>query len=113
MKRSKMVQILADEIHDNCVDKTYAECSAQADSFLTLLEKEGMQPPSIRGDYSRALSNIYMFPDYNIWEEVLEKDEKVMEAKAKIEEYRNLSPQQRKDRRLAAQAKLNGRTNEE
>lgn len=75
MKRSDMVAFLTHKLR---------EPNLTAEVLLDALEKEGMRPPSIGGDFTYAITGVYVFPDYNIWEEDFFKDSQLVEAFAAI-----------------------------
>lgn len=47
MKRSEMVNYLADELYGTSIDRTEEQCKATADFILSLIEIKGMVPPAI------------------------------------------------------------------
>lgn len=45
MKRSQMIQILADNLYDTCIDRTEEQCKNTAEFILGIIECNGMLPP--------------------------------------------------------------------
>ena len=49
-----------------------------AEELLARIEKLGMRPPDTNDVYSDAIVSVYIYPNYNQWDEDVEKDEKIM-----------------------------------
>lgn len=78
MKRKDAVQKLKAILQDweNC--KLDTKASRQ---ILKRIEQEiGMNPPSVGGEMGQALTSVYMFPDYNQWDDDVLNDKAVVEA---------------------------------
>ena len=78
MKRSDAAQ----KIQQAIIRLTNTNISFQdATAFLDELEKMGMKPPAPDVETCQAILSVYMWSDFNQWDEEIEKDAKVMEAK--------------------------------
>lgn len=51
-----------------------------AEQVLKFIEKIGMVPPALSGAKCKALAHVYLYPDYNLWDEDFEKDKKAVDA---------------------------------
>ncbi len=85
MKRSDAVSNIK-SIINNMSDfdiTTYA-----AETILTKLEEMGMKPPSVDEETCQAILQVYYGGvSFNQWDEEIEKDAEVMEAKRKRAEW--------------------------
>lgn len=78
MKRKDAVQKLKSILQEweNCKLDTKA-----SRKILQRIEKEiGMTPPPVGGEMGQALTSVYMFPDYNQWDEDVLNDKAVVEV---------------------------------
>ncbi len=73
MRRVEMVKRIAD-----LLGKLPPNREDAAELVLSSLERDGMAPPTLPSAYSQAITQIYIYPRYNQWEEQIEKDEKVI-----------------------------------
>lgn len=84
MKRSAATQ----KIQQAIISLTNTNISFQdATAFLDELEEMGMKPPCVDEENCQVLAQVYVYPFYNQWDEEIEKDTKVMEAKRKRAEW--------------------------
>lgn len=85
MKRSDAVSKLKTIV--NNLLPTFDITTHAAETILTELEKMGMKPPAPDVETCQAILSVYMWSDFNQWDEEIEKDAKVMEAKRKRAEW--------------------------
>jgi hypothetical protein len=79
-----------------------------ADKLMTFLEEIlGMKPPSLPSDHCQVLTQIYMGPDYNQWEEDFDRDAQAVERLKKRIELNNMTPAERLAHFDAARKKFN------
>lgn len=79
MKRSDMVNRLQELLE---AQSNYGgSYRMKAEEILEALESAGMAPPSVIGEDFQALHAVYIDPGLHLWDEDLEKDEKVQEVK--------------------------------
>lgn len=79
MKRSEMVDTLADVL-TRLTKLNRGNSKHRAKSILKALEELGMKPPALQGDHGQAVIAVYIYPDFNMWEEDFNKDPKLVEA---------------------------------
>lgn len=96
----------------------YEDCKLNnkaASEILAEIEKLGMKPPTLPQQYCQAILKIYCAGyTFNQWEEEIEKDEHVMAAKSRRDEYDSLTPEQRVERvRAARDRRMNRRKSNE
>lgn len=85
MRRELMIL----KIQEILVEQGGMTLEEAATDILNRLEKAGMAPPGVSNDYGQALSHVYIYPDFNQWDEDVEKDEKVMAALKSRQEARS------------------------
>jgi hypothetical protein len=74
MKKEAFIQkVLNHKLNTLFVDRE------QVERALEIFEGLGMKPPSATGEFSKALTDIYIYPDYNQWDDDLDKDKKVID----------------------------------
>lgn len=102
MKRSDVIKLLESMVknYDELSGKTRPTFEQFATAILNTMEGVGMTPPSVSEEDRQAIMHVY-YAGYTFhqWDEDLEKDDKVQEAKKKRAEYRALSTEERKERR--------------
>lgn len=75
MKRADAVLMLAEHLIELYGKRDVLD---DADSILAYIEKMGMQPPELTQMWYNALSDVYVYPNASIWQEEVEKDERVV-----------------------------------
>lgn len=82
MKRSDMALTIANFlIREDFKFPNFEAAQNVADRLLGMLEASGMNPPSVDGETAQCMLSIYQFPSLNVWDEDVEKDEKVQYVK--------------------------------
>ena len=69
MKRSEMIQILADNLYDTCIDRTEEQCKNTAEFILGIIECNGMLPPTNEEKSFKLLSDGQMTYQVNEWDD--------------------------------------------
>ena len=92
MTRKDFAKIIGDitELHWN----GKCDCCKKAEDIdmnvLLHLEKLGMGAPELDSDRSKAMTNVRVYPVYNMWEDDFDKDEKL------VEEYKRILTRKKK-----------------
>ncbi len=56
------------------------DVEAAANEILNRIEKAGMRPPSVGSDQRQVLMQIYVYPDFNMWDEQFFGDDKLVDG---------------------------------
>lgn len=71
MQRADMVQWLKSRLGTS---------KEEASDLLQAIEEMGMEPPRVSGYKAQALMNVYVYPNFNQWEETLNTDVEYLAA---------------------------------
>lgn len=86
MKRTEIINLVSAALTDHHVS-SIEELSIE---ILKRLEEAGMGAPMLKGLMSEAISRVYMYPDYRMWDEEFFANERL------VKEYKMLVERQKK-----------------
>lgn len=95
MKKTEALKQIKDELEYYLLDehKKNYNLDLFAEAIMTKITTMGMRPPSVGSPVSDALTSIYVFPNYNQWDEAIEADEKVTDLIARWTEIGRITPE--------------------